>query len=303
MTPKPQIMLLLLSLVASASAFGSFRVNAITSVTCASNDPDDQREAKQRRQRKRRSSSSHKKSSSDESSSWLDGFELEEEFAAHASSSSDDDLCMQKKDTALDSFQTHPLLQVPCSFCLSGSKRSTPIRAFCDTGAQLTVMSYDCASRQGLLQHLDRRYAGRAMGVGSCGIVGRIPAGIGTLQMGDAALPSPAITVLESSTDANVELLLGLDFLREHAAILNLRDGELLLRVDQLDVRVPFIKPRSNNNSGGRGGGSSRGGAILPEYLADRSRHENSNSNCNDDWESEDEEDSDDAGDIDMSGV
>eukprot|EP00611_Tribonema_gayanum_P030574 TRINITY_DN8561_c0_g1_i1.p2 TRINITY_DN8561_c0_g1~~TRINITY_DN8561_c0_g1_i1.p2 ORF type:complete len:242 (+),score=66.26 TRINITY_DN8561_c0_g1_i1:117-842(+) len=49
------------------------------------------------------------------------------------------------------------------------------VRAFVDTGAQVTVMSAPCAARCGLLGQLDKRYAGRAVGVGSARILGRIP--------------------------------------------------------------------------------------------------------------------------------
>jgi DNA damage-inducible protein 1 len=48
------------------------------------------------------------------------------------------------------------------------------LRAFVDTGAQVTVMSAACAARCGLLSKVDKRFAGRAVGVGSAKILGRI---------------------------------------------------------------------------------------------------------------------------------
>jgi hypothetical protein len=48
------------------------------------------------------------------------------------------------------------------------------IKAFVDTGAQVTVMSAACAESCGILKNLDRRFAGRAVGVGSARIMGRI---------------------------------------------------------------------------------------------------------------------------------
>lgn len=57
---------------------------------------------------------------------------------------------------------------------------TSSLRAFVDTGAEVTVMSAKAAQRAGLLHLLDRRYAGRATGVGSCRVLGRLPAGCAT---------------------------------------------------------------------------------------------------------------------------
>jgi hypothetical protein len=75
---------------------------------------------------------------------------------------------------------------------------------------------------------------------------------------------SPTITVLEdlpsSSTscdgdddddDGNggFELLLGLDFLREYQAILDLRHEELRLVVKRKEYAIPFLRPRKSSGS------------------------------------------------------
>ncbi len=49
-----------------------------------------------------------------------------------------------------------------------------PVKTFVDTGAQVTVMSKECAERRGLMSELDKRFAGKAVGVGSTRILGRI---------------------------------------------------------------------------------------------------------------------------------
>lgn len=304
------------------------------------NDNDDLLDDKRRRQKQQfqRKQQQHNKEAS-----WLNGMELEEDYHVPSSdhgNDGDEDDHDDHHHALLDSEQTHPLLQIPCAMHVDlpdDRARSQPVRTFCDTGAQRTVMSWDCAVRTGLLQHLDRRYAGQAMGVGSCRVLGRIPAGIGRLTLnGQVSIPSPAITVLESTTGgsssdgndnesndatAGVELLLGLDFLRENDAILNLRTEELQLIVgDDEEVRIPFIRPRSPSS---RGGGSARGGASAAASATTTARQRRSSSDSDacddrddsysrttrtyrrDEWEGEedDDEDSDDMGEIDMSGV
>jgi hypothetical protein len=293
-----------------------------------------------KRRRQKQQQQQHKKESS-----WFDGMELEDDYHVPSSDHGNDDQDDHDHHHhgLLDSEQTHPLLQIPCAMHVDlpderEDARSQPVRTFCDTGAQRTVMSWDCAERTGLLQHLDRRYAGQAMGVGSCRVLGRIPAGIGRLTLnGQVSIPSPAITVLESTTGgssggdnssesndatAGVELLLGLDFLREHDAILNLRTDELQLIVGHdEEYRIPFMRPRSPSSSPSRGGGSSRGGASAAVCTTTRQRRSSESDACDDrddsysrtsrtyrhdEWEGEEEDDdeeSDDMSEIDMSGV
>mmetsp|Transcript_8550 Transcript_8550/g.14206 ORF Transcript_8550/g.14206 Transcript_8550/m.14206 type:complete len:256 (-) Transcript_8550:242-1009(-) len=153
--------------------------------------------------------------------------------------------------------QTHPLLQVPCAIQLVGEKKRTPLSTFVDTGAQVSVLSVEAAAKAGVLQMMDRRYAGHAQGVGQCRVLGRLPAGILLLHMhGERPIESPAVTILEHTNDG-VDLLLGLDFLRDHGAILNLRTEEMTLQVkgnSNREVSIPFIRPRSALDFGGGGG-------------------------------------------------
>jgi hypothetical protein len=363
----------------SAAAFGRFRSlppGSRNHDEYNDNDHDDNDKASRKntqhnndlvddKRRRQRQQFQRQQNEYKEESSWLDGMELEEDYPIPPSDDNNDhDHDEYDYHDALDAQQTHPLLQIPCAMHVhlpddgnnnNGNRaRSQPVRTFCDTGAQRTVMSWDCAQRTGLLQHLDRRYAGQACGVGSCRVLGRIPAGIGRLTLnGRVSIPSPAISVLESTNGGNsgsdndnsndshdatagVELLLGLDFLREHDAILNLRTEELQLIVDDRDnddcsdgsdcsdgnhsreVRIPFIRPRSPSSRGGtaRGGASSSATGTATTTTRRRS---SSNSNAGDDrdnsrttrvyrhseWEGEedDDEEDDDVSDIDMSGV
>lgn len=51
---------------------------------------------------------------------------------------------------------------------------STEIKAFVDSGAQSTLMSENCAKRCNLDSLIDKRWAGKAYGVGTQTIIGRV---------------------------------------------------------------------------------------------------------------------------------
>ncbi len=62
-----------------------------------------------------------------------------------------------------------------------------PLQAFVDSGAQMTIMSKQCAKRCEILHLLDTRFEGLAVGVGTGKILGRIH--IAQLQIGDYHFP------------------------------------------------------------------------------------------------------------------
>jgi len=201
--------------------------------------------------------------------SWSSGYKPKDESRDEGS---------HDEEEERQSESSHPLLQLPCRLTLppcsssgsggGGASSRTTIRAYCDTGAQRTVMSWGAARSCGLLPHLDRRYANgaRASGVGSCRVMGRLPAGMVSLRLlvvserggGDkpttVSVPSPAITVLEETAGydddvGDMELLLGLDFLREHRAVLDLRHDEMQLTAGGREVTVAFTRPKGSPRS------------------------------------------------------
>jgi hypothetical protein len=220
--------------------------------------------------------------------------------------------------------ESHPLLQIPCSLQTEdASSKLTPLQTYVDTGAQVSVLSYQAAQRCGLLHLLDRRYSGHALGVGSCRVVGRLPAGCCLLFLpNNHILCGPAITVLEH-TNPGVDLLLGLDFLRDHQAILNLRENEMVLRMakrriskttssshgnDDKDVSIPFIRPRANVVMDEDEDVPSDGGEFEPYLGAQAYVRDDESDVAYSDYEDDDDDDEgiDDGEDgkpIDMSGV
>ncbi|KAI3686157.1 hypothetical protein L1987_79830 [Smallanthus sonchifolius] len=108
-----------------------------------------------------------------------------------------------------------------------------PIKAFVDSGAQSTIISKSCAERLGLLRLLDQRYKGIAHGVGQSEILGRIH--VAPIKIGNNFYPC-SFVVLDSP---NMEFLFGLDMLRKHQCMIDLKDN--VLRVGGGEVAVPFL--------------------------------------------------------------
>lgn len=110
---------------------------------------------------------------------------------------------------------------------------NVPIKAFVDSGAQMTIISKTCAERCGLLRLLDKRYVGIARGVGQSEIVGRIH--VAHIKIGGKFYMC-SFTVLDQP---NMEFIFGLDMLRKHQCSIDLKDN--VLRVGGGEVAVPFL--------------------------------------------------------------
>jgi len=111
-----------------------------------------------------------------------------------------------------------------------------PLKAFVDSGAQMTIMSQECADRCGILRLMDTRYAGVAAGVGTGKILGRIH--MVQLQFGQSYFPV-SITVLESNS---MECLFGLDTLKRYRCCIDLKRNVLRLEDGTTGAEeVPFL--------------------------------------------------------------
>jgi DNA damage-inducible protein 1 len=124
----------------------------------------------------------------------------------------------------------------------------TALKAFVDSGAQMTIMSARCARECGVMRLLDTRCAGMAVGVGSQRILGRVHAL--SIKLGNAFLPC-SVSVLEK--DDEPSFIFGLDMLKRHQCCIDLRAG--CLTVGTTGESVPFLSeselPRGKGPFGG----------------------------------------------------
>jgi len=118
-----------------------------------------------------------------------------------------------------EAFCKVPMLYVRCTL------NDVPLKAFVDTGAQMTVMSLECAQKCKLQALIDQRFRGVAAGVGVARIVGRV--NLATLRFGRTAAVDTSITVMEQR--GGPELLLGLDIMRRFSAVVDLGRNALVI--------------------------------------------------------------------------
>ena len=91
----------------------------------------------------------------------------------------------------------------------------------------MTIISSACAQRCNYMPLLDKRFAGVAKGVGTQKILGRIH--LGQIQIGDRQI-TQNFSVVE---DQPMDLLIGLDMLKRHHCV--------------IDLKVKFLKNYGNS--------------------------------------------------------
>lgn len=138
---------------------------------------------------------------------------------------------------------------------VSAAVNNVPLKAFVDSGAQVTVMSQQCAERCGIAHLLDKRFSGVVRGVGQARIIGRVH--LALLELAGEVMEC-SFTVVEKQ---GTELLLGLDMLRKHAMSIDLEHDSLRVR----GRAIPFLPEAEvpvdeRVNGGGEGGADAEPG-------------------------------------------
>ena len=110
------------------------------------------------------------------------------------------------------------------------------IPAMIDTGAQISVISSSCAQRCRIAQQMDTRYAGKAVGVGSTDILGRIN------EVATRLGPVTFNTKLSVLRKSGAEFILGLDFLRRFRCQINMNEEILTMQVRDKVLRIPMLR-------------------------------------------------------------
>eukprot|EP01134_Creolimax_fragrantissima_P004829 CFRG4829T1 len=126
-----------------------------------------------------------------------------------------------------EAFSAVHMLYIEC--VVNGHK----VKAFVDSGAQMTIMNEECAKRCEINQLIDTRFSGTAKGVGTSKIVGRVHAV--DVQLGGGFMAC-TISVLEGQS---IEMLLGLDMLKRHQCSIDLKKN--VLHVGTTGGEAPFL--------------------------------------------------------------
>ncbi|XP_077116548.1 protein DDI1 homolog 2 [Ranitomeya variabilis] len=137
-----------------------------------------------------------------------------------------------------------------------------PVKAFVDSGAQMTIMSQACAERCHIMRLVDRRWAGIAKGVGTQKIIGRVH--LAQVQIEGDFLPC-SFSILEEQP---MDMLLGLDMLKRHQCSIDLEKNVLV--IGTTGTRTSFLPEGELPECARLAYGPGTEDIIRPEDIADQ---------------------------------
>jgi len=129
-----------------------------------------------------------------------------------------------------ESFGQVIMLYIDCE--LNGFK----VKAFVDSGAQMTLISSACAERCNVSRLIDKRFSGVAKGVGTQKILGRVH--LLPLKIGHDHFPC-TFSVLEHQP---MDMLLGLDMLKRHQCVIDLKEN--CLKIGTTATQALFLSEK-----------------------------------------------------------
>jgi DNA damage-inducible protein 1 len=144
-------------------------------------------------------------------------------------------------------------------------------QGFVDSGAQMTVMSAAFVQEIGLMKDVDTRYKGKASGVGTSEIIGKIHAC--RLKIGGKYLIECSISVL---TSIDIPFLLGLDMLKKHRCAIDLGSHSLKFPGDggREAFEVPFVPDHLIERKGELALKSSLSNSQISSNMTDESKEQ-----------------------------
>lgn len=148
------------------------------------------------------------------------------------------------------------------------------VQAFVDSGAQSTIMSKKLATECGLMDLLDTRFRGVAVGVGTGTILGRIH--IAQLELGNYHFPV-TLTIMDDpppgSEAKEMPFLFGLDMLKRHTCSIDLENQVLKFRLapgKYMETKFLHEKDLSEAQGGTKGFDAEKANKELEELQQKR---------------------------------